>query len=150
MSKKISWITIAYLILMTYLIGQEAYRFFSPNSQIHLYFRLLRAFDLTFYIPYLLALCQIIFNILSLIPLFLYIFNIQLFNKMFWKYFLIFNFAFDLTGHSYHVNELVGISYANPRTAILLFLSAVIPYIPKYIACFRYAFYDSLDKQINK
>ncbi len=143
MSKKISWISVAYLILMIYLIGQEAYHFFSPGSRINLYFSLLRAFDLVFYVPYLLTFYQIIFNILSLILLFLYIYEIQFLNKTFWKYFLIFNFLFDLTGHSYHVNELIGISYTNPRMAIIIFLSSAIPYLPKYIACYRYAFYNS-------
>ena len=141
MSRKVSWVLIAYFLLMVYLIGQQAYHFFSPNSQINLYFTFLRAFDLVFYIPYLLTLYQILFSILSLIPLFLFMFDIRWLNQTFWRYFLIFNFLFDLTGHSYHVNELIGIFHSNPRIAITIFLSSVIPYFPKYIACFQYAFY---------
>lgn len=142
MLKKISWIEIAYLILMTYLIGTKVYNFFSPEAQLNLYFRILRAFDITFYIPYLLTFCQVVFNTLSLIPLFLYIFKLSFLKKKFWQYFLVFNFIFDLTGHPFHINELIGIYQTSPRIAITILLSSVIPYFPKYVACYRYAFTD--------
>lgn len=140
MSKKISWISLGYLLLMFYLIGLKVYHFFSPNSQINLYYTILRAFDPAFYIPYLLTLAQIIFNVLSLFPLFLLIFQIPFLNQRIWQYLLIFNFIFDLTGHSYQTNEIIGIFRTDPRIAISIFLSSTIPYIPKYIACFQYAF----------
>ena len=140
MSKKISWISVAYLMLMIYLMSVKVYHFFSPVTQINLYFTILRAFDIVFYIPYLLTLLQIIFNVLSLVPLFLYIFHIRFLDKKFWQYFLIFNFLFDVTGHSYEIQELIGMFHSSPRIALTVFLSSTIPYFPKYVVCYRYAF----------
>ena len=140
MSKKGRWISVAYLLLMSYLIGNKTLNFFNPESPIHSYFIILRAFDISFYIPFLLACLQIAFSLLSLIPLFLYIFQIEFLNKTFWKYFFFFNLLFDICGHNYEMNDIIGIYNANPRIALTVFLSSIIPYFPKYIACFRYAF----------
>jgi hypothetical protein len=147
MRRKTNFFFIIYFIFMVCFVSERSYSFFSYNSQQYLYFTILRAFDNSFTLPYILSLLQNIFNIFHLLPLALYIMRINVLPQLFWQYCLIFRLIFDLTGHSYEKNYIAGLlQYDYLTTGLVLFL-AIIPYVPSYIMCYRYAF--KRDQHLN-
>lgn len=140
MSAKGRWIAEAYFVLFVALTVRKAYNFFAPHSPNYLFFEFLYTFDPVFFGLYFLNLIQIVLNLFHALPLLLYILHIPLYRPRFWRYLLIFRLIFDITGHSYELNHLVAMYYADPLVCLLVFLSSVSPYIPSYVACYRYAF----------
>lgn len=140
MSVKGRWIAEAYFVLFVGLTVRKACNFFAPHSPSHLYFEFLYVFDPVFWGLYSLNLLQIVLNLLHALPLLLYIWRIPLLRPRFWRYLLILRLIFDITGHSYEMNHLVSMYHADPLLCLLVFLSSISPYIPSYVACWRYAF----------
>jgi hypothetical protein len=140
MRKKINFFSICYFILMVYFVAERSYSFFSFDSPQYLYFSILKAFDISFVLPYTLSLMQNIFNIFHLLPLALYMMRIPIFSERFWQYCLVLRLIFDFTGHSYETIYIMGLKQYDLSTTVLVLAAGLIPYVPSYIMCFRYAF----------
>ena len=129
-----------YVVLFALFVGQQAVDFFSPYSAIHLYFRILIAFDLSFFFQYFLNLVQILLNILHLFPLIFFIHHKNYSPSRFWQCLLILRIIFDVTGHPYAVTQLISLYRDDPQLSAIVLLSYLSFCLPSYVACYRFAF----------
>lgn len=140
MSKKSNWIWTTYFTLYLFLSGLNLFHFFRPDSPMSIYYHIAMAFDFHFFGVYFLNLTAVIFNALSLVPLYLYIYEIDFLDRRFWGCFLIFRLAFDILGHNYELNFIKSLVYENQTFGIKTLLASVILYLPCYMALFDYSF----------
>ncbi|MCA9408465.1 MAG: hypothetical protein KC733_07235, partial [Candidatus Omnitrophica bacterium] len=78
-------------------------------------------------------------TLIHTLALFLFIHSIPLFNPFVWQLLFLIRIIFDITGHSYELNHLMGIYQFNPSTGIILLICVLVPLIPSYIASYLYA-----------
>ncbi len=143
MPKKRNWVWILYIAFLTSLIGRKVYNLVTPTSPNYFYYFFLRTFDPIFFVPYILNYAQVIINVIHLIPLTLYIFYIPAFNRRLWQTLFIARVIFDILGHTYEIRILTSFLHDNPLTCLFLTAQSVVPYVPSYVACYRYAFSQS-------
>jgi len=138
--KKTGFVWKIYLCAFTLYVLGNAGDILMPTSFLYIYYHILIAFHLVYIISYMLALGQVFFNLVSLIPLFLFVFRMPFLSPRFWQWMLVLRITFDLTGHAGEVNHLISISYANREWFISRIVLTGIMIIPSYGACFQYAF----------
>lgn len=126
-------------IFALYILG-NAGDILLPTSFLYIYYHALMAFHPAYLIPYILALGQVFFNLVSLVPLFLFVFRIPFLSARFWQQMLVLRIIFDLTGHAGEANQLISISHADSEWFFSKILLTGIMLIPSYGACFQYAF----------
>ncbi len=111
------------------------------DSFPYLYYHTLLAFDkgyLAFYIP---VLGMVVVNVISLIPLFLYVFEIPFLKPEIWQILLALRIIFDVTGHTLELKFFEAIiSNADLRTILSMITLVGCLIGPSYMACFQYAF----------
>ena len=83
---------------------------------------------------------NLIFNVLAVVPLYLYTFKISFGDRRLWKLFLLVKIFFELTGHLYEVNSWKAMLSESWQIGTLAILSFIILRFPAYLACYRYAF----------
>lgn len=130
---------IYFCIFALYVLG-NALDILMPTSFLYIYYHALMAFHPVYFIPYILALGQVFFNLVSLVPLFLFVFRIRFLSDRFWQRVLVLRIIFDLTGHAGEVNQLISISHADSEWFFSKIVLTGIMLIPSYGACFQYAF----------
>ena len=141
MSHAERWIWKIYFLVYSSVILLSSLGFFQASSSIHLYFNIIQAFDNVFLTSYIFWGLQIFFNLLHLVPLFLFAFRKSFLSAPLWQTLLLFRVFFDITGHSYELNQILSLYYANPKTAIYVTLLICAMHIPSYTACYLYAFH---------
>ena len=142
MKLKLGWVWDIYFLIYFLIISFSTIYYFLPQSTFYLYFQILIAFDIYFLISYCLSALSIIFDYLSLVPLFLFVCNIQFLNKYFWRWMFILRLAFNLTARSYEFHFIKSLLYQDKYYAFLLVALIVIISIPSYMAHYLYAFRD--------
>lgn len=140
MQKKNLWFWLPYFAILLHLITRKTVLFFNSDSPIYMYYSILSAFSFLFEFRYLFNFIQIILNIILCIPVFLYFSNKSWGDASFWKVLFILRIAFDICGNNFELQGIIASYYVDPRYSLLLFGSLTFPYIPSYVACFKYAF----------
>ncbi len=140
MKRKNQWVLKAYFFMILLFALQEFYQLISPDSSSFLYYFILRSFDPIFYITYMAHLTYVLLNLIHCIPLILSVYRIQFLHPDVWKYLFIFRCIFEFNGHSFEVNTAKALSHTSPELLIPIGIIAIIPYIPSYIICYKYAF----------
>ena len=129
-----------YFAFTIFLTAGRAYSFFAPESPEHLYFTVLNAFVHGFSLFYILAVLQIALTAFHWLPLALYLFQRRLGPPLFWQVMFVLRAILDTAGNSYTKNTLVSLYQNDPWVCALTLLYLVLPYVPWYWACWRYAF----------
>ena len=111
-----------------------------PPSTAYIYYHVLVTFDKNYSLSYLLNLASAILTVASIIPLFLYVFQIRLFGKRLWQGLFLMRALFDIIGHPYELKLIesvfrMNVWYALGSLSLLLVLT-----IPSYVALYQYAF----------
>lgn len=135
-----------YLVLAATLASGRAYSLFSSGSPEQFYFQVLCSFDLLFFIPYFFSLLQVILTAFHFIPLALYVFNRPIGSPLFWQIMLSLRIIFDVTGNAYTKNVFISLYQTEPMLCLISALLLLLPYLPWYWACWRYAFITSHNK----
>ena len=138
--KKTGFVWKIYFCAFTLYVLGNAGDVLMPTSFLYIYYHVLMAFHPAYFIPYILALGQVFFSLVSLVPLFLFVFRIPFLSARFWQWALVLRIIFDLTGHAGEANQLISISHANSEWFISKIVLTGIMFIPSYGACFKYAF----------
>lgn len=129
-----------YFVFAIILAAIRAHSFFSLDTSEHLYFSILHSFSKIFLVSYVISFLQVIISLFHCLPLALYIFGWSLGPAAFWRVMLSLRIAFDLTGNSYAQNTFISIYRSDPVLCLVTLLFFVLPYVPWYWACWRYAF----------
>lgn len=129
-----------YILIYILFVTKRCYNLFTPGEIGYNYFNYLIHFDVYFIFIYFFNMMQVLFTTLHLMPVLLYVFKIDLFNKRVWKFLLSLRIIFDILGNNYEWHFLNSIKQVSlPSFYILLTLSIAV-YIPSYYASYRYAF----------
>ena len=128
-----------FLIILTVYVGNVT-SILNPQLEAYRYYHILIAFHKEYRLVFGLNVACAITNLTSLIPLFLYIFEIRWLPLRFWQWMMVCRVIFDLTGHAYEFNFLKSLFYVSLSYGLSAALFFVVFFIPSYIACFRYAF----------
>ena len=145
-----SWIWKFYLLLYVFFTSAHLLYFFLPESPMRLYYHIAVAFNTYFFGIYFLNLTTVVLNFLSVIPLYFYIYRINILNKNFWCWFFVIRLAFDLTGHNYEMNLLKSVSYDNALISMKSVLNYTLFTFPSYVALYTYAFKNRSSKKTPK
>lgn len=137
---KSEWIWIAYFLIYWLVTTAQIAYFFTPNSALNLYYHYLIAYDLHFLLTYTLNVLVMVFNALSLVPIYLYIYRIEFLTPDFWKTLLILRLTLDLMGRSFEFQVLKAIFQDDPFTAGITVLTFLLFHLPSYMILFLYAF----------
>lgn len=140
MSSKNRWLWELYFYFIFYLALRNSVHLFSSNSEEYLYYFILRNFNPVFYFAYFAHVMQVLLTLIHCIPLALYIYRIRFLNPMFWQFLFIARCVFEIFGHSYSWKMALAYHKSSPPLLVLILLSLILPYIPSYIVCYRYAF----------
>ncbi|MFP4473388.1 MAG: hypothetical protein ACLFPX_05935 [Candidatus Omnitrophota bacterium] len=132
------WCT--YLLFFVFFIGQDAQQIFSPQSQMNLYYRILLAYDIAFWFPYLFNVLAVIFSVLSIVPIILYMLHIRWLPAAVWKVFFGVRVFVEIMGHSYEAKFIQAIWYQDPAVSWLAVSHTFIWLLPSYIILYLYAF----------
>ena len=134
-----------FLICVSYLTS-----LFNPASIQYSFYQILITFNASYLIRFLLCVTSALFNAISLIPLFLFIYNKQFLAPKFWQKLLTLRLIFDLTGHLYEYYTLKSLfHYEDPSLGFYTTLLLVIMLLPSYIIHYQYAYRLSTLKKIE-
>ncbi|MDP2654739.1 MAG: hypothetical protein Q8Q08_12010 [Candidatus Omnitrophota bacterium] len=117
---------------------------FAPSSPATLYYQILLAFNIYFLFPYSLQVLSLILNLLTCLPVYLFVYQIDVLRPKFWRMFLLARLAAEIFGHSYEYNIIKAAWVDSPVTAANMIISYVMAVSPSYIVLGLYAFRDHL------
>ena len=134
------WIWKLYLLVISTVYIGNLTSIVNSQLEVYRYYHILIAFYKEYRLVYWLNVASALTNTISLIPLFLYIFDIRWLPLRVWQWVLVSRVVFDLTGHAYEFNFLKSLYYANIKYGTSTSLFFVLFFVPSYVACYRYAF----------
>ena len=137
-STKLRWKI--YFFLAVPLWISNLFVLFQPDSSPYTYYNVLITFHENYTLAYFLAIAGAVVNVLTLIPFYLYIFQIQFLPVRLWQWLFVFKVFFDAFGHHYEFNFLKSLLYSNRLYASLSVALILLFILPPYVACYRYAF----------
>ncbi|HQP10633.1 MAG TPA: hypothetical protein PKV41_04545 [Candidatus Omnitrophota bacterium] len=140
MSKRMPWLWMVYAVLVAVFTVRETYYFFVPDSEISLYFLILRAFDPVFYLAYAAYVLRLLLTLIHCLPIWLYAYRIRFLPTAFWQYLFFGRCLFEILGNAYEITSLVAFSHNNPKLVWIAPAIMLSPLIPSYIVCYWYAF----------
>lgn len=129
-----------YLVIIVLFAAQKVYHLITPSSPSFLYYFILRSFDPIFYLVHSAHVLNVFLTVIHCIPLFLYIHRIRFLNPEIWKYLFVLRCIFEIFGHSYQMNTIIAFYQTNAKLTLLISAVMVLPHIPSYVVCYRYAF----------
>jgi len=147
---KSKWIWLIYFCIMMSFAIQKIVILVTPSDPSFLYYYMLRSFSPIFYIDYIAHVINIFLFAIHCIPLFLYIHRIQFLHPEVWRYLFVLKCIFEIIGHSYKLNYLTSLYHLSPRLVFFVLIIAILPYIPLYVLCYRYAFEQDTYFQVAK
>jgi len=139
--KKISWKI--YFAIYAFVAILNTTFLFSPGSQMFWYYQVLVAFHPVLIIPYGLNVLSVVLNLLTLIPLYLFIADRRWLHPRLWGYFFVARLLLEFFGKSYDKNVLSSLFHNDPTSAWLSLGMVTCLMLPSYIALFLYAFFPS-------
>ncbi len=138
--KKPGWVWKLYFLIFSAYIFFNMINLFFPEAFLYTYYHILIAFDPGYNFAYGLAVGKVIFNIISLIPFFLFVFQIRWLKSHLWQWVFALRIIFDLTGHGAEIKVFQSIAYINLQTLLSYLFIFLVLIVPSYIGCFWYAF----------
>ncbi len=129
-----------YLIIFSPIAVGNIAGIVNPQSPVYSYYHILMAFHEDFTLFFLLNAASAILTFFSLLPLFLYVFQIHFLPALIWQWFFILRVIFEIFGHPYELKLLKALFYSNIWYAASFLALSLVLLIPSYIACYRYAF----------
>ncbi|OGX08494.1 MAG: hypothetical protein A2Z88_04880 [Omnitrophica WOR_2 bacterium GWA2_47_8] len=130
----------SYLAFFSIVMIQQAIDFFAPNSEVTLYYRIMRAFDPTLAYMHWCNLLSVVFNLLAIAPVFLFVYRVQILKPQVWQAIILLRLVFEFTGHSFDVVCFKSVLFTAPEAAAQIAIAILIILIPSYWAGFWYAF----------
>jgi len=112
---------------------------FDPSVP-YMYYHSLIAFHNSLQLIYFLGVASIFFNILSLIPLYCFIYDQFILSKGFWLGFLALRIVTEIYGHNYDVQLLKSLFHTDLYWAMSLAFLHIIFLWPSYVVCYKFAF----------
>lgn len=140
MSKIFAIIWNLYILLVTLLLIEQYNALFSVDGSQNIYYHILIAFDPWNQIYRWAAIFQVLTNIIHILPLFWLTFRQSIGSLRFWKAMFILRVVFDIFGHNYQLNELVGYFHADLKSSLYLVAILIFFWLPSYIVCYVHAF----------
>ena len=133
-----------YFLVFAFLATNNLLDILNCQSAIYSYYHVLMIFHENYFFHYFLNVVSAFFTFLSILPLFLFAFQIRFLRPSFWRYFFSLRVAFDICGHGYETQFIKSLFYANTWHGIsaLIFLMVII--LPSYFALSTYAFRQNL------
>ncbi len=134
------WIWITYLVFYTFYMTQITQEFFVADSAMRHYYIFLVLFDRYYLIPLFMNALMIIMNILSVIPVYCYIFKRRFLSENFWKLFLVIRICAELNGHHYESKVVQAFWFDDPFVSFSIVLMGLCWMVPSYLVLYIYAF----------
>ncbi len=144
--KKPGWPWKIYFFVFSVHVLLNMLNLFFPDSLPYVYYHILMAFHPGYRTAYGLAVLQVIFNLITVIPLFLFVFQIRLLNAHLWQWIFVLRVIFDLTGHALEIKFFRSVFHADLQTFLSYLFIFLVLIVPSYIGCFWYAFRLNLEK----
>jgi len=140
MKKRTHWAWKVYFSLFSIGTLLNLIILLSGESSASQYYQILAAFKHSYLLYYYLNVINVIIDILSLVPFFLFVFHIRLFRPIVWQILFQARILFFLAGHRYEWQTIRSFAYTDLLSTILAIILFVLFVFPSYIACFKYAF----------
>ena len=110
------------------------------DSFLYLYYHILMAFHQGYRVMYGLAVLKVILNLLSLVPFFLFLFQIRFLSARFWQWLFALRVFFDLFGHAAEIKFFESLLHESQHLFFSYLFVFLVLVVPSYIVCFQYAF----------
>jgi len=111
-----------------------------PQSVVYIYYHSLIAFHKDFTLAYYLNILSAVTSLVSLLPLFFYIYHRPFFSPIVWQILFCLRIAFDFVGHGYEMNFFQSLFQNSFTVAFISLAISVLIIFPSYFAGFQYAF----------
>jgi len=112
----------------------------SPESRVNDYYQILIILDKTHWLNLALFYFATAMELISLVPLFLFVFRKYWLSPNLWKILFILRLAGLLSGRNYEYNTIRSLLAANTGITIAALAVSILIYLPSYFAQFNYAF----------
>ncbi len=129
-----------YLCLYSPLTIGSSIALLFEGSTVYEFYHILMAFKKSSSLLYLASLGGALFNIFSLVPLFLFAFGKRFLRAWVWKIFFVLKIIFDTTGHRFEFLFLQSNFHQDFYAGLSGVILLTIYLLPSYIALFMYAF----------
>jgi len=140
MNSQVSFGWKIYFILFTILSIAVLANIFSAESIVYMYYHILSTFQGHRIILYYLNVANALLTVLSLIPLFLFVFQKNFGNVRIWQSLFILRLLSEPLGHHYEVAFLKSLAFSHlGLLGFSLFVSLGV-ILPSYTGCFFHAF----------
>jgi hypothetical protein len=140
MRKKTKWPWKLYFLFFLYAGITQIVNFFDPGSAIDQYYQVLIAFKKNYALWYGFHFAAIIVEIVSIIPLFLFVFKKNFLSPALWRSLLIARILLIFLGHHYEIRMLTSYFYASSTLALASIVGLVVVLLPSYVAHIACAF----------
>ncbi len=128
-----------YGILFTGIVFLNLWDIYSKDSSFLMYYTMLMAFNKRYCLLFILNVLSIIINLISLLVVFFYAFDIKSSLK-FWRIFFLIRVGFDLAGHFYDSQFIKAAFFQSFSYGLACIGAFVLPMLPSYMAHYIYAF----------
>jgi len=129
-----------YLVFFAIMVVRNTIDLFSSASPVYLFYFVIVAFQKSLNIIYWVNVFTTVFNILCLIPLFLYVYRKRFLCPRVWQWVFVLRVIFDITGHTYQRVMLKSLFFSSPKFAAWAVVIFLLVLFPSYLACYQYAF----------
>lgn len=141
MYPRASWIFKTYFYLFIFLSVGNLTNFLYPWSDVNAFYKILIAFNFSYILTYLTSFFSALLNVISALPIFLYIYRRRFLNAALWQKLFCARLIFELTGHHYDYHFLKSLFYFdNTLIAFQAVLFFFVSLIPSYFITYRHAF----------
>lgn len=129
-----------YGLYFAVLTVQHFFDLLAPQSPVYLFYHILIGFHRPLFIVYLSNILGALLSLLSLWPLYLFIFHKRRFHPALWQILFLLKILGDLLGNYYQFLTLKSFYFTDRTLAFQIFAGNILTALPSYIACFQYAF----------
>jgi len=129
-----------YAAVYALMIISGTYFSLLPESRILDYYQILILLDKRHWWNLYLFYISCFFEVISLVPLFLFVFRIRWLSQDFWKIILAGRLVGLAGGHNFDYNLIISLIFANPIHAFIAILVTALISLPSFCAQFIYAF----------
>ena len=136
-----------YVICYTFFILGSIRQLFFPKTLPYLYYHIMGSFGHPFSIAYYLAISRAFVDLLSLIPLYVFMKKNYFLKPWVWQWLFAIRLLLTVSGHSFQYNFLKSNMYGNSQIGILLIIFIFSVNFPSYEIAFNYAFLRPRQKQ---
>ena len=129
-----------YALYWTVISFRANLEIFSPGSPAYAFYHILGAFHAAFIFIYFFDIIGKTLNVISLVPLYGYVFQKKFFTMDLWKIVFLLRAAFDVFGNYYAFVTIKSFFATDPWLGFQILAGILLTAIPSYAACYYYAF----------